>query len=482
MGATSQTRGDPARCNQAGSRPFNVIQRKPERVAANDVPRIPASIYGEGTDAPPPDNPSLLCIRPESFYVCFMDFSTPFLQVSGRWMTLGEAMLFAGSGAFVLLVVVLIVSLRLARARRRAERAAIHHARELETRIDTLLNTQAEMTGRMKTMAEHLGSRQSDLMRSVNERLDGFGHKLGQSMAQSSKNTQESLTHLHERLGIIDRAQKTITDLSGQVVELQQILSNKQARGAFGQGRMEAIIQDALPETAYSFQATLSSGSRPDCLIHMPNGALPLVIDAKFPLEAFNRIRDEEEDTKAASAQLRRDVAKHVIDIRERYLLPGETQDTAFMFVPSESLFAELHENFSDIVQKANRARVVIVSPSLLLLSIQVIQSILRDARMREQAHLIQAEVRHLMEDVTRLDDRVSKLQQHHGQAARDIEQILTSTSKITRRGERIEALELGEDAALPEADTRADEAAREPLDDDNVLPIPLKPSEPGSR
>ncbi len=218
-------------------------------------------------------------------------------------------------------MILLLVSLSLARGWRRSERAARFHARELEARIDTLLKIQAEMTGRMQSMAEHLGTRQSDLMRSVNERLDGFGHKLGQSMAQSSKITQESLGALHERLGIIDRAQKIIKNLSGQVGELQQILSNKQARGAFGQGRMEVIIQDALPETAYTFQATLSTGSRPDCVIHMPNGAPPLVIDAKFPLETFNRLHDEDDDAKAAAQQFRRDVAKHVLDIHERYLI-----------------------------------------------------------------------------------------------------------------------------------------------------------------
>ncbi|PTW62687.1 DNA recombination protein RmuC [Breoghania corrubedonensis] len=408
-----------------------------------------------------------------------MDFSAPLFPFSGRWITLGEAMV---AGGACLLVLLFMIVLRQSGARRRAERAAHHHARELEARIDALLTTQAEMTGRMKTMSEHLGQRQSDLMRSLNERLDGFGHKLGQSMAQSSQTTQASLSHLHERLGIIDRAQKTITDLSGQVDALQQILSNKQARGAFGQGRMEAIIQDALPDTGYAFQATLSTGSRPDCLIFMPNGAAPLVIDAKFPLEAFNRIRDEDDDPKAAAQQFRRDVAKHVLDIRERYLLAGETQDTAFMFVPSESLFAELHENFSDIVQKANRARVVIVSPSLLMLSIQVIQSILRDQRMREQAHVIQAEVRHLMEDVTRLDERVAKLQQRHGQTGEAIGQILTTTGKITRRGERIDALDLDEeDEARRDVAKVARDVAQDDVEGDgDVLPIQLRRSEPG--
>ncbi|MEP3667378.1 MAG: DNA recombination protein RmuC, partial [Roseibium sp.] len=205
------------------------------------------------------------------------------------------------------------------------------------------------------------------------------------------------------------------------------------------------------------FQATLSTGSRPDCLVHMPNGAPSLAIDAKFPLEAYNLLRQakSEEQLKQAQSQFRRDFTKHIQDIREKYLLPGETQDTAFLFVPSESVFAELNEGFEDLVQKAHRSRVVIVSPSLLMLSIQVIQAVLRDARMREQAHLIQAEVAHLTADVGRLNDRVLKLQSHFGQANKDIDQILISTDKIAKRSQKIEDLDLGEipgEAAAAEA------------------------------
>lgn len=386
-----------------------------------------------------------------------------------RAVTIGEAVIMGAVAALLLLVALLIAAVRQARGRRAAEEMAAAHTRDLEARVSELLRLQSEMTGRMQTMAEVFGSRQSDMMRAVNERLDGMGHKLGQTMADTTRNTHEGLRQLHERLAVIDRAQRTITDLSGQVVELQSILSNKQTRGAFGQGRMEAIVQDALPPNAYSFQATLSTGARPDCLIHMPNGAAALAIDAKFPLEAYNLIRRAEtpESVKQAQAQFRRDVTKHIQDIRERYLIPGETQDTAFLFVPSESIFAELHENFEDIVQRAHRARVVIVSPSLLVLSIQVVQAVLRDARLREQAHLIHAEVGRLMDDVGRLDERVRKLQSHFGQTARDIDQILISTEKITKRGRAIEDLELG---------TEADAG---PVQDGEVLQAPIRSLRP---
>lgn len=402
----------------------------------------------------------------------------------GRPVSLGEALVGAALLLLGAAVLTLVSVSRQAGRARDAEWRAAEHARELEARVSDLLKVQSEMTGRMQTMAEVFGSRQGDLMRAVNERLDGMSHKLGQSMAETTRRTHDGLRHLHERLAVIDRAQATIRDLSGQVGALQSILDNKQARGAFGQGRMEAIVQDALAPGAYSFQATLSTRVRPDCLIHLPNGAPPLVIDAKFPLESYNELKQAEgaEPLKQARARFRRDIGKHLTDIAERYLIPGETQDTAFMFVPSESIFAEIHEQFADLVQKAHRARVVIVSPSLLLLSIQVVQSVLRDARLREEAHRIQAEVAHLVADVDRLDERVRKLQQHFGQAGRDIEQILISTDKIGKRGRSIGDLDLapprGEQAADATSDRQSPVGAptAEPRGrrDETSRPLPL--------
>ncbi len=392
-----------------------------------------------------------MCLQAESFYVCFMN--EILFEFSGRPVTVLETAIAGGLFLLTLIFWLVLKTMRQIRQRADADSAATEQIHELESHLSQLLKSQGEMTGRMQTMAEVFGSRQSDMMRAVNERLDGMGHKLGISMADTTKKTQDGLRHLHERLAVIDRAQQTITDLSGQVGQLQSILSNKQTRGAFGQGRMEAIIQDQMAPSTYSFQATLSNNNRPDCLIHMPNGAPSLAIDAKFPLEGFNLLRkaETEEQLKYAQAQFRRDFSKHIQDIGEKYLLPGETQDTAFLFVPSESVFAELNEGFEDLVQKAHRTRVVIVSPSLLMLSIQVIQSVLRDAKMREQAHLIQAEVGHLIADVSRLNDRVGKLQSHFTQANKDIDQILISTDKITKRSRKIEDLELGEIEAAKE-------------------------------
>jgi DNA recombination protein RmuC len=374
----------------------------------------------------------------------------PVAQFGAATMTLGEALAAAAALAALLVLLLGAALWRSARARAIAAAESAQLAREAEARMAEIVRQQSEMQGRMGAIADVFGARQAELTQSIGQRLDAMTGRLGQSMTDQTKTTQDSLAKLQERLAVIDTAQGNIQSLAGQVVQLQAILSNKQTRGAFGQSRMEAIVADGLPHGAYEFQATLSNGSRPDCVVKMPNGTPPLVIDAKFPLEAWNAIRAAEtadgktEGSKQAAQAFRRDVEVHIKAIAEKYLLTGETQDTAFMFVPSESIFAEIHENFEALVQRAHRARIVIVSPSLLMLSIQVIQSVLKDARMREQAHLIQGEVIRLMEDVSRLDDRVRKLQGHFAQTAKDIDQIVTSTDKVTKRGQRIEALEFG--------------------------------------
>lgn len=327
-------------------------------------------------------------------------------------------------------------------------------ALEAEQRMTALLAAQTEMQGRIAAMADVFGARQSELNQSISQRIDGMTHRLGTSITEQTKATHENLRRLQERLAVIDTAQTNIQSLAKDMAGLQSILSNKQTRGAFGQSRMETIIADGLPMGSYAFQTTLSNGSRPDCSVRMPNGQPVLVIDAKFPLEGWNAIRNaaDPEASRQAAQQFRRDMEVHIRDISGKYLIPGETQDTAFLFVPSESIFAEIHENFEAIVQKAHRARVVIVSPSLLMLSIQVIQAILRDARMREQAHLIQGEVIRLMEDLTRLDDRVRKLHGHFLTTQKDVDDILTSSEKLKRRGTRIEALDLETSGSPPDA------------------------------
>lgn len=390
----------------------------------------------------------------------------PMLTFGNRIFSLGDVLL-AIIGICILMGMLLIYLSWNKSQRRAANQAAtLERAREAEARMAELVASQNELTGRMQTMSEIFSTRQGDMMRAVNERLENMSGRIGTSITETTKTTQESLGKLQERLAVIDTAQNNITALTGQVVELQNILANKQTRGAFGEARMQAIIQDGLPMGAYEFQHTLSNSSRPDCVVFMPNDTPALVVDAKFPLEAWNAIRAAEtpEHAKAASQQFRRDVEVHLKAISEKYLIKGETQDTAFMFVPSESIFAEIHEKHEALVQKGHRARVVIVSPSLLMLSIQVIQSVLKDTRMREQAHLIQGEVIRLMEDVGRLDDRVRKLDNHFRLAQKDVEQILTSSDKVSKRGTRIADLDFQEGQVEGKAVSTPDSAKKPTL------------------
>src|SRR5215470_10318851 len=375
-----------------------------------------------------------------------------FLVIGGHAITVGEAL-----AAFACVVLALLgaIAVMVGRASgARGVEAARHDAQvgELEERMAEIALIQADTAGRVHTMGEVLSGRQAELARAVSERLDAVTHRLGQSMQASTQNTMENLAKLNERLAVIDGAQKNITDLASQVTSLREVLANKQARGAFGQGRMEAIVQDGLPKGSYQFQFTLSNGKRPDCAVFLPTDDRPLIIDAKFPLEAISALRDArtEEQRELAARRIRTDVTKHVTDIAERYLIPGETQDLALMFVPSESVYAELHDGFDDLIQKAYRAQVVLVSPSLLMLAIQVIQQICKDARMREAAHLIHAEVGRMMDDVGKLRERVLKLQQHYGQASEDMRQILISTEKIGARAGRIDQLDFGDSRTGP--------------------------------
>jgi DNA recombination protein RmuC len=322
----------------------------------------------------------------------------------------------------------------------------------LETRLRELAAAQNEIAGRFSQAIESQSRSQGDLQRAVAERLEALDNRLGENLKESAAKTAETLGGLQLRLGLIDEAQKSLIDLSGQVVGLQQILGNKQARGAYGQGQMEAIVRDALPAGVFEFQATLSNRNRPDCLIRLPGSKTAIVIDSKFPLEAFELLKSAgtDSDKRTAEARVRADVGRHIKDIAEKYLIAGETQAPAMMFVPSESLYAELHDVFSDLIQKAQRAQIIVVSPNILMLAINTIQTVMKDARMREQASLIQKEVGLLLNDVRLLSDRVGKLQSHLGQAEGDIKSILISAGKVVGRAERIERVDLQPSETAP--------------------------------
>ena len=381
--------------------------------------------------------------------------SGPIAVLAGVPISLTEALGAALSLLAALAVLSLIALWRAGASRRREREIADERQEAIEARFAALAQSSAELNGRIGGMSEWLGSRQTDLARVVADRLDSVGARLGAGLESQAQTTGESLGKLNERLAVIDAAQSRMSEMTREVVSLKDILSNKQSRGAFGQGRMEAIVRDGLPVGAYEFQFTLSNRARPDCVIRLPGDARLLAVDAKFPLEGFTALRSarDDETRKTALARVRTDVGKHVKDIAERYLLPGETQDVALMFVPSEAIYSDLVDQFDELVQKAHRARVVIVSPTLMMMAISVAQAILRDARMRDEAHQIQAEVGKLMNDVRLLVERAGKLETHFRQAQEDLAGVGAASARVARRGERIESMDFSREGDAPAPD-----------------------------
>ncbi len=331
-----------------------------------------------------------------------------------------------------------------------ADPAAQERLLALNARLDGMATWLQNAHGQLQQTVQ---ASQGQFQQTVNQRLDAVTARLGESLSASTNTTAEHLQNLHARLAVIDSAQKNIADLASQVTthvgSLNSILANKQTRGAFGQGQLEAIVADLLPKGAYEFQFTLSNGKRPDCVIFVPEAG-HLIIDAKFPLEAMTAWRDcrTDDERKLAMQRVRQDIAKHIADIAEKYLIPGETQDVALMFIPSESLYADLYEGFDDVVQRARRARVMIVSPNMAVLAIQLVRQMRKDAQMREAVDQIRFEIGHMMKDVGLLGDRVRKLQTHFGQTTKDLDDILTSAGRIEKRAGRIEGLDFEGDRA----------------------------------
>jgi DNA recombination protein RmuC len=324
-------------------------------------------------------------------------------------------------------------------------------AKESEAGVRLKGLAEAQTSGQL-ALADRLMQQERHLARTLEERLTEVSQRVGAGLEKSTKETLETMAKLQERLATIDQAQANIVQLSSQVVSLQDILSNKQARGAFGEIQLENLVSQVLPPSAYRFQAQLSNGKRADCLLDLPLPPGPIAIDAKFPLEGYHAIRAATDDAgrQTAARAFRQSVLTHIKDIAGRYILPGETAESALMFLPSEAVYAELHASFADVVDESYRSRVFIVSPTTLWATLNTVRAILKDVRMREQAGLIQKEVRALLEDVSRLDDRAANLERHFDQAREDLRQLRISTTKIASRGEKIEDVRLEDDAGSP--------------------------------
>ena len=361
-------------------------------------------------------------------------------------------MLLLGGAALVLLGFLILILRAAARASSTAE-PLLREVSWLASRVQTLNDGQERLAGGLHHVSETQAVSQTAMLQVMEQRLAEVQRQMTEALHGTSTRTARSLGELQQRLETIDKAQANIEKLSGNVLSLQDILSNKQTRGAFGEIQLNDIVQKALPKDAYTMQAKLSNDRRADCLIHLPNPPGPIVIDAKFPLEAYEALRraDTPRLAQEAAQQMRAAVRSHIRAIAERYIVEGETADGALMFLPSEAVYAELHANFPDLVREGFAAKVWIVSPTTCMATLNTMRAVLKDARMREQAGAIRKELSLLYTDVERLGARVENLDRHFGQAAKDIEEIKISSDKATKRARRLDNFdfeELAPDAA----------------------------------
>ena len=306
---------------------------------------------------------------------------------------------------------------------------------------------QQQLTGSLRTITEAQSTSQTKLITVINERLAEVQNTMGESLQGSATKTARSLGELQQRLETIDKAQENIEKLSGNVLSLQDILSNKQTRGAFGEIQLEDIVSKALPPDSYSFQVTLSNGKRADCLLKLPNPPGSIVIDSKFPLEAYENLRNASNATEVTEAKrmMKTSVRAHIKAISEKYIIEGETADSAMMFLPSEAVYAELHANFPQVVREGFEAKVWIVSPTTCMATLNTMRAILKDARMREQAGAIRTELGLLFKDVERMSDRVMNLDRHFVMASKDIEEIKISAKRSGNRARKLDNFDFEE-------------------------------------
>ena len=362
----------------------------------------------------------------------------PIVEFSGASITLTELLL----AALLVLSAVLITAwiMRSGRAR---------EARELQNHLADMRSEQSRLQGRLAQFAEDSERRDASFAEVLDARLTGVSERVGQSLEHVQTRNSENLTKLHERLGLIDQAQSNIKVLAGEVSGLQSILSNKQARGAFGEKQMQDLIRAFLPARAFTFQQTLSNNTRVDALIHMPEGHGDVAIDSKFPMESWRRMIEAEGSYEAQSAKrdFRNDMLKHIKDISRKYLIEGETYELALMFLPSDAIFAELHNEFDAVVDRGFSQRVVIVSPTTFMATLHTMQAVMNDAEIQKNAALIKREVAVMSEDVARLGERVSRLQKHFKQADQDLGDIQISARKITSRAKKIGTVDFDVDA-----------------------------------
>jgi DNA recombination protein RmuC len=333
------------------------------------------------------------------------------------------------------------------------------HAGLADTRVEML--KQLVVQGRadqeliqstMKRSTELLTQSIEGLTKNTDARLEQISGKVAERLDEGFKKTNETFTNVMARLATIDEAQKKIDGLTTNVVSLQHLLGDKRSRGAFGEVQLEGLVRNILPPDAYSFQEKLSNGNRVDCLLILPPPTGMVPVDAKFPLENYHRMLDQdlaESDRLAARKQFKLDIKKHIEDISEKYLIRNETSDGAVMFVPAEAVFAEIHAYHSDLVEYAMHKHVWIVSPTTLMAVLNTARAVMKDVQMREQVHIIQSELGKLSVDFKRFDERMKKLSEHIRQANKDVDDVQISSRKISEQFAKIEAVEMREDSGI---------------------------------
>ncbi|OOY17233.1 recombinase RmuC [Thioclava sediminum] len=372
------------------------------------------------------------------------------IQLGDMTLTLNDPLtlgLLLGSAALVILLILMVAMLRAAGRQTRAMDPMVGQMNLLAQRVQSLSDGQQQLSGGLHHVSEAQAASQTKVLALMEQRLAEVSRGMSESLHGTATRTARSLGDLHQRLEAIDKAQANIEKLSGNVLGLQDILSNKQTRGAFGEIQLHDIVGKALPSDSFTMQATLSNGKRADCLIHLPNPPGPIVIDSKFPLEAYEALRraDTQWERQEATRAMKTAVRAHIKAISEKYILEGETADGALMFLPSEAVYAELHANFPELVREGFAAKVWIVSPTTCMATLNTMRAVLKDARMREQAGAIRKELAALYSDVDRLGTRVENLDRHFGQAAKDISEIKISAEKAGKRARRLDNFDFEE-------------------------------------
>ena len=373
-------------------------------------------------------------------------------------------------------VLVLIGCLVIVRQFLSSDKSGKDDSKALMETLRDLSANQQQIVGSIKVITDTQTTSQAAIIKHVESRLEEIQNSLSSSLSGSSVKTAQTLGELQQRLQTIDKAQTNIEKLSGEVLGLQEILSNKQARGIFGEIQLKDIVSKALPADAYDFQFTLSNGKRADCIIYLPEPQGNIVIDSKFPLEAYNSmISNTNEAYKNRDIQLfQSSIKTHIKDISEKYIIEGETADGAILFLPSEAIYAELHANFSKVVNEGFDSRVWIVSPTTLMATLNTMRAILKDERLRRQTSRIRAELDLLYKDMLRLEGRIINLDKHFNLASKDVDEIKISAKKAAKRVFSIERFEFEELPRTDTVDKRASDEVKKIADDQGSKKIKL--------